>query len=62
MKQVGSAASIACRTAFQNESISIAACRCNNGFSKVGSTIDRRFIGALGRCFIRRLDSEAVIA
>src|SRR5437763_2663667 len=40
MKQVGSAASITSCTAFQNESTLIAACRCNSGFSNLGSTID----------------------
>jgi hypothetical protein len=59
MKQLGSAASITCRTAFQNESISVAACRCSNGFSNVGSTIDLRFTEALARRFIGFFDTEA---
>src|SRR5215467_4751915 len=40
MKQLGRAAWITFRTAFQNESTSIAACRFRRGLSNVGSTID----------------------
>ena len=52
MKHAGRAASIVCWMAFQKESMSMAECKCNNGFSNVGTTIDRCFIEALEGCFI----------
>src|SRR5438477_11425322 len=52
--------------AFQNESTLIAACRCNSGFSNVGSIIDCSLALTLGRRLIHpspsRLSAQLCIA
>jgi hypothetical protein len=39
--------------------MSVAPCKRSNGFSKIGSTIDRRFTEALAPRFIGSFDTEA---
>ena len=58
MKQLGRAAWITFRTACQNESTSIAACRFRRGLSNVGSTIDCPREVALRRRFIATVASS----